>query len=105
MVLSEEQAATLGDSNRGTITLEMPPPELIVEVVSQGLPNEEEDYRYKRSEYSARGVTEYWVIDPDESKVTVFTLIAGFYEGVTTRIDRNVQLYFEVVSGWRSLWV
>lgn len=98
MVLSDEQAATLGDSNRGTITLEMPPPELIVEVVSQGLPNEEQDYRYKRSEYSARGVTEYWVIDRDESKVTVFTLIAGFYEGEEYTEAMSIKFRFEALQ-------
>ena len=80
IVLSEELALALADSNRGTITLEMPPPELIIEVVSPGKTNEERDYRFKRSEYAARGVPEYWVINPYESKITVFTLVAGFYE-------------------------
>jgi Uma2 family endonuclease len=80
MLLSEELALALADSNRGTITLEMPPPELIVEVVSPGKTNEERDYRFKRSEYAARGVPEYWVINSYESKITVFTLVAGFYE-------------------------
>lgn len=80
MVLSEELVEILINSNRGTITLEMPPPELIVEVVSPGKNNEERDYRFKRSEYAARGVPEYWVINPLESKITVFTLVAGFYE-------------------------
>ena len=80
MVLSEELTLALSNSNRGTITLEMPPPELIIEVVSPGKANEERDYRFKRSEYAARGVPEYWVINPYESKITVFTLIAGFYE-------------------------
>jgi Uma2 family endonuclease len=80
MVLSEELAPVLAESNRGTITLEMPPPELIVEVASPGKTNEERDYRFKRSEYAARGVPEYWVINPHESRITVFTLVAGFYE-------------------------
>lgn len=81
MILSEDLAVTLGDTNRGTITLDMPPPELIIEVVSPGRSNAERDYRYKRSEYAARGVFEYWVIDPGASKITVSTLNAGFYEG------------------------
>ncbi len=95
MVLSEELAAILGDSNRGTIMLEMPPPELIVEVVSPGKPNEERDYRYKRSEYAARGVPEYWVIHPDESKITVFTLVAGFYEGEEYTGEMLIKSRFE----------
>lgn len=80
MVLSDELVELLGNSNRGTIMPDMPPPELIIEVVSPGKTNEERDYRFKRSEYAARGIPEYWVIDPYESKVTVFTLVAGFYE-------------------------
>ncbi|MEC4814179.1 MAG: Uma2 family endonuclease [Scytonema sp. PMC 1069.18] len=80
MILSEELAAILGQTNRGTIELEMPPPELIIEVVSPGRTNEERDYRFKRSEYAARGVSEYWVINPQERKITVYKLVAGFYE-------------------------
>lgn len=81
MILSQELAAMLAQVNRGTIELEMPPPELIIEVVSPGLINQERDYRFKRSEYAARGVLEYWAIDPQESRIAVYTLVAGFYEG------------------------
>lgn len=78
MVLSEELAATLGDG-RSTITLDMPPPDLIVEVVSPGSTNENRDYQLKRAEYAARRVPEYWAIDPEENKITVFTLTDGQY--------------------------
>ncbi len=54
MVLSEELAAMIEGTNWGTITPEMPPPELIVEVVLPSKNNEERDYRYKRSEYAGR---------------------------------------------------
>jgi len=80
IVLSEELVTLLQGSNRGTITLDMPPPEVVVEVVSPGTENENRDYRYKRSEYAARGIREYWVIDPARSKVTVLTLESGLYE-------------------------
>lgn len=58
MVLSEELAIILGDG-RGTIIRDMPPPDLIIEVVSPGSTNKQRDYRYKRSEYAAKGVPEY----------------------------------------------
>jgi Uma2 family endonuclease len=58
----------------------MPAPLLVVEVVSPGKINEDRDYRYKRSEYAARGILEYWVVDAMQVKVTVFTLVEGFYE-------------------------
>lgn len=38
------------------------------------------DYRFKRSEYAAAGIPEYWIIDPGEKKVTVLKLVEGFYE-------------------------
>ncbi len=80
MILSEELAAILGQTNRGTIELEMPPPELIIEVVSPGKTNEDRDYRFKRSEYAARAVPEYWAINPEKRKITVYKLVEGFYE-------------------------
>lgn len=54
------------------------PPLLVVEVVSPN--NREDDYRYKRSEYAVREIPEYWIVDPQESKVTVLILEAGLYE-------------------------
>ena len=97
MVLSEELVELLGD-DRGTITRDMPPPDLIIEVVSPGKTNEERDYRFKRSEYAARGVPEYWVIDSEESKVTVFTLKAGFYEEVVYIGEMRTKSGFEVLQ-------
>lgn len=47
---------------RGTITRDMPPPQLVIEVVSPGKENQDRDYCYKRSESAARGVAEYWIV-------------------------------------------
>jgi len=80
MVLGEELAAVLLASGRSTITGDMPAPLLAVEVVSPGKTNEDRDYRYKRSEYAARGIAEYWIVDPMKAKVTVLTLVDGLYE-------------------------
>jgi Uma2 family endonuclease len=80
MVLSEELVTALNGSSRSTITAEMPVPLLVVEVVSPGKANEDRDYRYKRSEYAARGVPEYWIVDPSKTQVTVLTLVDGLYE-------------------------
>jgi Uma2 family endonuclease len=80
MVLSDELVDALQGSGRGTILLDMPPPLLVVEVVSPGKQNENRDYRYKRSEYAARGIAEYWIVDPEKSVVTMLTLVDGFYE-------------------------
>jgi Uma2 family endonuclease len=79
MILSEELDAILGDA-RSTITRDMPPPRLVVEVVSPGQESSDHDYRYKRSEYASRGIDEYWIVDPLQQIVTVLTLVSGLYE-------------------------
>jgi Uma2 family endonuclease len=78
MVLSEQLATALEGARRSTILLDMPPPLLVVEVVSPG--QENRDYRYKRSEYAARGIAEYWIVDPMQQKVTVLEWVEGLYE-------------------------
>ena len=97
MLLTAELSTVLGTSNRGTITLEMPPPELIIEVVSPGTANENRDYRFKRSKYAARGVLEYWVINPLASKITLFTLNQGFYDEAVYEGDRVIPSRIEVL--------
>ncbi len=78
VVLSEELAAAMKGASRSIVTGEMPAPSLVVEVVS---PNQSSrDYRYKRSEYAARGITEYWIVDSLVGKITVLEWIEGFYE-------------------------
>jgi Uma2 family endonuclease len=79
MILTEELFAAI-DGRRATITQDMPAPALVVEVVSPGKVNEDRDYRYKRSEYAARGIPEYWIVDPSQAKVTVLIWVDGLYE-------------------------
>ena len=79
-VLTEELAQAMEGASRSIAMLDMPPPQLVVEVVSPGSTNEERDYRYKRSQYQARGIAEYWIVDPIQQRVTVLTLVAGLYE-------------------------
>jgi Uma2 family endonuclease len=79
-VLSEEGAEQLKGSLRSLITLDMPPPALVVEVVSLGQENIDRDYRFKRSQYESRGIPEYWIVDPMLQQVTVLTWVRGLYE-------------------------
>lgn len=79
MILTEELLAAI-DGRRATITPDMPSPILVVEVVSPGKTNEDRDYRYKRAEYAARGILEYWIVDPQRAKVTALALVDGLYE-------------------------
>lgn len=54
------------------------PPLLIIEIVSPE--SITRDYRYKRSEYAALGVDEYWIVDPKNEKITILLLEEGLYE-------------------------
>jgi Uma2 family endonuclease len=78
MVLSEETALALEGVSQCLITHEMPPPLLVVEVVSPQ--QETRDYRYKRTEYAGRQIPEYWIVDPIAQKVTVLEWVDGLYE-------------------------
>ncbi|WP_026097314.1 Uma2 family endonuclease [Baaleninema simplex] len=53
-------------------------PFLAVEIVSPS--SSVDDYRYKRSEYGAIEIPEYWIVDARDRKVTVLCLEEGFYE-------------------------
>lgn len=64
---------------RSTITFDMPPPELVVEVVSPGKVNRQRDYDDKRKQYAARGIPEYWLVDPQDRVVIVLRLQSGSY--------------------------
>ena len=80
LVLTEELAQAMEGASRSIVTSDMSPPRLVVEVVSPGRKNAERDYRYKRSQYQARGIAEYWIVDPRQEQITVLTLVAGLYE-------------------------
>ena len=69
---------------RQTITLDMPPPQLVVEVVSpyrnQKDENYQRDYVDKVHQYQERGIPEYWIVDPQAQLVTVLVLVNGSYQ-------------------------
>lgn len=90
MVLTEEAAAALQGATRSILLPDMPPPALVVEVVSPGIENEQRDYRYKRSEYAARGIQEYWIVDPAAEQVMVLTWVAGLYEEAVFKGEQRI---------------
>jgi Uma2 family endonuclease len=80
-VITEETREAMGDAS--LITHEMPPPMLVVEVVSPGKPGEQNydrDYVDKPKEYATRGIPEYWLIDPSRQIVLVLTLKGATYQ-------------------------
>lgn len=67
---------------RLTISLDMPPPRLVVEVVSPGKTSYERDYMQKRDQYAAVAIPEYWIVNPEEQTVLVLQLQTGAYTEV-----------------------
>ena len=65
----------------GRITdLHKPPDgaDLVMEVVSPGEENRKRDLEEKRHDYAA-GIAEYWIVDPQEKRITVLTLEGQTY--------------------------
>lgn len=73
-VVTKEQAKEL----LGQSAVFQTAPLLIVEVVSPD--SVKRDYRYKRTEYAAIAVPEYWIVDPIAAKVTLLLWEEGLYE-------------------------
>ena len=91
IVHTEESYAALAGTTRGTITRDMPPPALVIEIVSPGSTNRARDYRHKHTEYAARGISEYWIVDPETKQVTVCKWVDGQYEDVIFTGDRCIE--------------
>jgi Uma2 family endonuclease len=97
-VLSEDGIEALSDKLSNTVTLDMPPPVLVVEVVSPGKENRDRDYRHKRTEYAARGINEYWIIDPELQQITICLWVNGQYED--TIFTNDMAIATTVISGF-----
>lgn len=85
LVFNAEGLAEIKEKNTSTIDLDMIPPLLVIEVVSPGKEAADRDYRYKRSEYAARGIQYYWIFDPQFKVATFLELIDGIYETVVQK--------------------
>jgi Uma2 family endonuclease len=80
VVLREEHLELT--KRRLTITLDMPPPRLVMEIASPGKTNRDRDYLNKRAQYAAIAVKEYWIVDPNTQSILVLALENEFYQEV-----------------------
>jgi Uma2 family endonuclease len=81
--LAEGRSETDGYSNGA---------DLVMEVLSPGVENRRRDLVTKRDDYAQAGVAEYWIVDPEEKRITVlsldgnqYTLYGNFTETETAR--------------------
>jgi Uma2 family endonuclease len=89
-VVTQEQVMALLDESA---ICQTPPLLVVVEVVSPE--SIKRDYRYKRSEYAALAISEYWIVDPIENKVTVLNWNEGLYdEAIFAAEERIVSSQF-----------
>jgi Uma2 family endonuclease len=75
---------------RLTIRLDMPPPLLVMEVVSPGQTNRNRNHEDKRAQYQTRGISEYWLLDPEQQIVTVLSLVDEVYQETVFRGDNHL---------------
>jgi len=103
VIFSLELRSILKQLKQSLILMDMPAPSLVVEVVS---PNQSKrdyedkrqeygnqskrDYEDKRQEYGARGIPEYWIVDPLLNKVTVLQLIDREYQDQVYTADQPI---------------
>ncbi len=86
-VLTLEQWDSLQE-REAVIRLSEPLPLLVVEVVSDS--TKSTDYRAKRAEYSVLDIPEYWIVDPLLGKVTLCTLLEGWYEAAEYEGNQSI---------------
>ena len=104
VVIPLEQWRNL-QNREAVIELNEPSPLLVVEVVSES--TKSTDYRAKRAEYSVLDIPEYWIVDPLNAKVSVLTLVEGWYDAaefvgsdsIQSRTLPNLELTAEQVLG------
>jgi Uma2 family endonuclease len=53
--------------------------DLVMEVVSEGKEDRHHDLVTKRREYARAGIAEYWIVDPQEERITVLRLARKRY--------------------------
>lgn len=52
-------------------------PDIVIEILSKG--NNTKELKYKYEVYEESGVKEYWIIQPEEENMMIYTLVAGKY--------------------------
>ncbi|MBD1824811.1 Uma2 family endonuclease [Cyanobacteria bacterium FACHB-DQ100] len=83
MIHSEASRDAMNQTAQLFLSATMPAPLLVIEVVSPGEPgsdNYNRDYIEKPREYAARGIPEYWLIDPNRAVALVLSLQNDRYQ-------------------------
>ena len=82
------------DRNEKILLFDRANPLLVVEVVSNSdsdKKSRDRDYVEKRDEYAARGIPEYWIVDPIKAVVMILRLQQGKYRATTFTGNQVIQ--------------
>ena len=63
-------------------------PDLVVEILSPG--NNSKELKYKYEVYEESGVSEYWVVSPQDQTFTVYKLVNGNFQASRTMVEGDV---------------
>jgi Uma2 family endonuclease len=75
-------------------------PEIVIEILSPGGSNERRDRQVKRSLYAARGVDEYWIVDPENRSVEIHRRNAAGDLVFETSVRQGDQLTCGLLPGF-----
>jgi Uma2 family endonuclease len=101
IVHSDESTRALAGRSEACLKLGDPNPLLVIEVVSSSdtdRKSKQRDYIEKRTEYAARGIPEYWIVDPIAELILVLSLVNDAYQVEPFVSDQSIvsQLFPEL---------
>ena len=73
-------------------------PDLVVEIISEG--TERQDRVYKFREYQKAGIPEYWIVEPFQNTIEIFTLEDGIYVQLG-KWSTGETVYSKVLDGFQ----
>lgn len=73
--------------------------DLVAEIVSGSKEDRRRDLQVKRREYARASISEYWIVDPKEARITVLRLSRGKY-AVHGRFGRGQQATSALLKGF-----
>ena len=76
-------------------------PDWIIEIVSSG--SRRMDYYTKLFKYRTAGVREYWIVDPDKKRITVYDLEHGDIDEYSFSDTINVGIYPDLCIDFNSI--
>jgi Uma2 family endonuclease len=75
-------------------------PEIVIEILSSGASNERRDRHVKLTLYAARGVDEYWIVDPENRSVEIHRRDAAGQLAFDSRIQQSDELTCGLLPGF-----